>query len=131
MRPRFVIVNAVIAAICVAASRLGLFGGVQALGTAEIAMLSMLGVMFLVGIGCAFRGRWESVYHIANTLPVWAMAFTGLGLLLVVATGSMATPADKAAMFRGIVFAISPNIAAAAFMAWLRELAWWSGRESI
>lgn len=125
MRARFVVVNVMMLAVLIAAWRIGMFGAVPALGEIEIVMLAALACYGSVGFAAAFAGRWESARHLANGIPMWGMAFTGLGMLLAVTHLRSLTPDGLSAVFRDFVFAISPNVLAVALMAWLREVLWW------
>ncbi|MDA8051044.1 MAG: hypothetical protein M0002_13760 [Rhodospirillales bacterium] len=130
-RPRFVVINVMVAAVGIAAWRAGLFAAVPALGGKEAAMLAGLSLYALVGFGAAWRGRWETARHIANGVPMWALGCTGLGMLLAVNGLHALTPAAMAVVFRDMAFAIAPNIAGVLLMAWLREAIWWCGGEEV
>ena len=129
MRPRFVILNAMMAAVLIAAWRAGLLDAVPALGPDEAIMLGALGVYAAAGFCAAWFGRWQTARHVANGVPMWALACTGLGMLLAVNGLHSLTPAAMAQVFRELAFAIAPNIAGVALMAWLRETIWWCGGE--
>ncbi len=131
MRPRFVVVNAMVAAVLIAAWRAGLFAAVPALGADEAVMLAALGVYAAAGFGAAWLGKWETARHIANGVPMWALGCTGLGMLLAVDGLHSLTPAAMAQVFRELAFAISPNIGGVALMSWLREAIWWCGGETV
>ncbi len=131
MRPRFVVINVIILALLYAGWRLGVFDGFPALGPVELVMVGFLALYAAFGAGAAFLGNWRTCAHIANSLPMWALAFTGLGLVLAVADLHSLTPEAMASVFRNLAFSIVPNIAGVALMAWLRELAWWCARAEI
>lgn len=126
---RYVITNAALAAIAGAAWWAGLLGGFGALGRAEIIMASALGVLFLIGQFAAFRRDWDTVSHVANILPKWGLALTGTGVLLVASQIQDLSQASLFLVFKGVIFAIAPNVTAAMGMAWLQSLSWWSARE--
>jgi hypothetical protein len=131
MRPRFIVTNVVILALLYAGWRLGVFDGFPALGPFEGVMVSVLAVYAGFGAVAAFFGHWRTCAHIANSLPMWALAFTGLGLVLAVADLHSLTPDAMAVVFRNLAFSIVPNIAGVALMAWLRELAYWCARAEV
>jgi hypothetical protein len=131
MRPRFVVTNLVVLALLYAGWRLGLFAGLPRLGPLECVMLGFLALYAACGAGAALLGDWRACAHIANSLPMWALAFTGLGLILAVSDLHTLTPQAMAAVFRNLAFAIVPNIAGVALMAWLREVAWWCDRAEV
>lgn len=131
MRPRFVITNVIVLALFYAGWRMGLLNGFPALGPLECAMVGVLVVYGAVGAGAAFFGNWRTCAHIANSLPMWALAFTGLGLVLAVAGLNSLTPSAMAVVFRNLAYAIVPNIVGVALMAWLREIAWWCARAEV
>jgi len=131
MRPRFVVANVVIAALIYAAWRFGVFVGFPALGPVELVMVGFLAAYALFGAVAAFVGNWRTCAHIANSLPMWALTFTGLGLVLAVADLHSLTPEAMATVFRNLAYSIIPNIVGVALMAWLRELAWWCARAEV
>lgn len=131
MRPRFIITNVIIVALFYAAWRFGVFAGFPALAPVELAMVGFLAVYALIGAAAAFMGNWRTCAHIANSLPMWALSFTGLGLVLAVADLHALTPEAMATVFRNLAYSIIPNIAGVALMAWLRELAWWCARAEV
>ena len=112
-------------ALIYAGWHLGLFAGFPRLGPLELMMVGFLALYAACGAVAAFLGNWRTCAHIANSLPMWALAFTGLGLILAVSDLHTLTPQAMAAVFRNLAFAIVPNIAGVALMAWLREVAWW------
>ncbi|MGH7118155.1 MAG: hypothetical protein ACREFP_04060 [Acetobacteraceae bacterium] len=128
-RPRFVVVNVMMLAIAIAGWRAGLFVAVPALGAADVAMLAALAAYAAIGFGAAWYERWQTARHIANGVPMWALGCTGLGMLLAVNGLHSLTPVAMARVFRELAFAIAPNIAGVALMAWLREVIWWCGGE--
>lgn len=131
LRPRFVVVNGMVLALLFAAWRLGMFAGFPALGAVELIMVGFLAAYAIAGAIAAFLGHWEACAHIANSLPMIALAFTGLGLILAVAGLGALTPEAMAAVFRNLAFSIVPNIAGVALMVWLREIAWYCAREEV
>lgn len=126
-RPRFVIVNAMAVALSAAAWYAGWLDGLAALTNAEWAMLAFLVAYFAVGLTAAFRRDWRLVGHIANGLPMWALGFTGLGLVMAVADLKAMTPETLLTVFRHLALAIVPNVFGVLLMVWLREIAFWSG----
>jgi hypothetical protein len=131
MRPRFVITNIIGLALIYAGWRLGLFDRFPTLGPVECIMLGILGLYAACGAVAAFLGQWRTCAHIANSLPMWALAFTGLCLVLAVADLTSLTPEAMALVFRNLAFSIVPNIFGVALMAWLREIAWWCARAEV
>lgn len=125
MRPRFVVTNVIVAALVYAAWRLGVFAGFPTLAPVELVMVGFLVAYAAIGAIAAFVGNWRACAHIANSLPMWALTFTGLGLVLAVADLRSLTPEAMAVVFRNLAYSIIPNIVGVALMAWLRELAWW------
>ena len=126
-RPRFVIVNVIAVALVGAAWQAGWLTGLAGLGAAEWAMLAFLGLYFGVGLAGAVGGNWRLVGHIADGLPMWALGFTGLGLVMAVAGLTSMTPETLLAVFRHLALAIVPNVFGVLLMIWLREISYWSG----
>jgi hypothetical protein len=131
MKPRLVIANVLLLVLAGAAWRLGLLDAFPALGPAEKIMLVALGCLFVLGLICAFQGRFGSVSHIANTLPVWGLGFTGMGVLLAVAQMGSLSPEALTAVFRNLAFSVAPNIVAVIAMGWLKTVTWWACHEDV
>ncbi len=128
-RPRLVVLNVMLVAIGIAAWRGGYLSAFGLLGWQEIAMLAALGAYAAVGLGAAWCRRWDTVRRVANALPAWGLAFTGVGLLLAAAGLHSLTPAALSSVFRELVFAVAPNIAGVLGFAWLTALANWAAGE--
>ncbi len=94
-------------------------------------MLAALVLYSLIGFWAAFNGRWKTAAHIANGTPMFALAMTGLGMLLATLDLTELTPQALAQVFREMVLAISPNILGVLLLAWVRELAYWCGDAEI
>lgn len=126
MRARIVVLHVMLLALLIAAWRGGLLWPFALLGGKEIVLLALLGAYFAVGLGAAWRGHWDHVDRVANALPAWGLAFTGIGLLLAAAGLHSLTPAALSSVFRELVFAIAPNICAVAGYAWLTVISNWT-----
>ncbi|MGH7660808.1 MAG: hypothetical protein ACRENA_07840 [Vulcanimicrobiaceae bacterium] len=131
LRPRFITLNLIGLCVLFAAWRTGFFQFSSAFTPREVAMLAALVLYSLAGFLAAFRGRWKAAGHIANGTPMFALAMTGLGMLLATLDLTELTPQALAQVFREMVLAISPNILGVFLLAWLRELAFWCGGAEI
>jgi hypothetical protein len=133
VRPRFIALNAVLAALLTAAWWAGLLAAFASVAPLEIAMLALLAAYFLSGLVSAWQGCWAAVRHTANGLPMLALVFTGLGLVLAVSGPELAgalSPEAMVKVFRNLALAILPNVVGVFLMAWLREIAFWlEGKE--
>jgi hypothetical protein len=127
MRPRFVILNVLGFCFCMGAWSSGFFGFIGLFDAKESIMLVALLAYSSIGFVSAFLGRWRTAGHIANGTPMFALAMTGLGMLLATTHLHELTPQALAIVFREMVLAISPNILGVFLLAWLRELAYWCG----
>lgn len=125
-RPRLIILNVMLLAVGIAAWRAGYLAAFELLGWQESLLLALLGAYTAVGFGAAWCGRWDTVRRVANALPAWGLAFTGVGLLLAAAGLHSLTPAALSAVFRSLVFAVAPNIVGVLGFAWLTMLANWA-----
>lgn len=131
MSPRFLIVNTALGTLFAAAWYAGWLDGLSSMPAAEWAMLWFLAVYFAAGLGAAARGNWSLVRHLANGLPMWALGFTVLGLVMATSGLGSLTPEALASVFRHIVLALVPNGAAILLFVWLREIAHWCGGEEV
>lgn len=128
MTPRFLIVNTVAAVLIFAAFWAGWLSAFATMRGHEAAMLAFLGGWFFIGLTAASRRNWSIVDHIANGLPMLALGFTGIGLIMAASGLTALTPDALAGVFRDLVFALAPNIVGVMLMVWLREIAFWCGR---
>lgn len=128
-RPRLVILNVMLLAVGIAIWRAGYLSAFGSLDWKEGAFLVALGAYTAVGLGAAWRGRWDSVRRIANALPAWGLAFTGIGLLLAATDLHALTPEALSHVFRALVLAVAPNIVGVLGFAWLTLLANWAADE--
>ena len=130
-RAKFVTLNLIAVCLLFAAWRAGFFAFAATFAIREIVMLAALVLYSMVGFWAAFRGRWKTAAHIANGTPMFALALTGLGMLLATLDLTELTPQALAQVFREMVLAISPNILGVLLLAWVRELAFWCGDAEI
>lgn len=130
-RAKFVTFNVIALCLVFAAWRAGFFAFAGTFALREIVMLAALVLYSVVGFFAAFRGRWKTAAHIANGTPMFALALTGLGMLLATLDLTELTPQALAQVFREMVLAISPNILGVLLLAWIRELAFWCGDAEI
>ena len=127
LHAKFITLNLIVFCLIFAAWRSGFFAFSAAFTVREIAMLAALLLYSVAGFWAAFQGRWKVAGHIANGAPMFALAMTGLGMLLATLDLTELTPQALAQVFREMVLAISPNILGVFLLAWLRELAFWCG----
>lgn len=127
VRPTFITLNLIAFCIGFAAWRAGFFAFAGEFAPRELVMLVALVLYSLVGFWAAFLGRWNVTSHIANGTPMFALAMTGIGMLLATLDLGELTPQALAQVFREMVLAISPNILGVFLLAWLRELSFWCG----
>lgn len=130
-KPKFITLNLIGLALIFAAWRAGFFAFSGTFTVREVVMLAALMLYSAAGFWAAFRGRWGAAAHIANGTPMFALAMTGLGMLLATLDLTELTPQALAQVFREMVLAISPNILGVFLLAWLRELAFWCGDAEI
>lgn len=131
VRSRFVVLNILGFCLWFAARYSGFFGFVGSFDAKEVVMLAALFAYSGIGFVAAFRGYWAVAGHVANGTPMFALAMTGLGMLMATSGLHELTPQALASVFREMVLAISPNILGVFLLAWLRELAFWCGNVEI
>jgi hypothetical protein len=101
------------------------------LNWAEIFLLGCLVLYALPGFIAVTQQNWKVVKHIGNGVPMWAICFTVLGLILTVTSIKDMTPESLTNAFRNIILSLAPNLVGMLLMNWLRELAWWLGHEEL
>lgn len=131
LRPSFLTVNTMVAVLIGVAAYSGFFKSFSDVGGKELTMLGALVAYSLIGFGAALLGKWRYASHIAHGLPMWALGFTGMGMLLAVSNVGVLSADTVAIVFRDLVMAIAPNILGIVLMSWLREVVWWTGEEEI
>jgi hypothetical protein len=91
----------------------------------------IFGLFLYSGIGfiAAFFKKWSIVRHIANGIPMWALACTGLGMSLAIYYMGDISSDSLIPVFKTIALSIFPNIVGIFLLAWLREIAFWTGNE--
>lgn len=130
-KARFTVINGIMITLLIGAATGNWFTGFFSLGYVELIMAAFLFAYFMIGVRAAFNWRWNIVRHIANGLPMWALAFTGLGIINA-AVGLTGTSTDQLIeVFKNLALAIAPNILGILFMVWLREIALWCSNEEI
>ena len=60
--------------------KLKLIVGLDSLPESEYLMIGFLTLQFLIGLILAVGKQWETVYFVANTLPMWALICLGLNI---------------------------------------------------
>jgi hypothetical protein len=134
MRPAFLVTNVILLSITGAAAWLGLLYPLVLMPYYETLMAYFMVLVFAIGLLGAFFGNWREVYHIGNSLPMWGILGTGLGITnaFAVAHGAHAlTPALGFQFFINAGLALTINFEAIFLMIWLRELAYRCGGEHI
>jgi len=128
---RFLLTNFLLAAVIAGIVALHLLSFIWQMPTAELGIGGFLLFLWALGIVFAVLGRWRTVYHIANGLPVWGLVGC---VLTVVATASRVTnltPETAVEVFRGVAFGLICTGTGAFGFLWLRELAYFVGEEHI
>jgi len=130
LRPRFLVANTAMLTLVVIYWRLGVFTSFPRIQGAELVFVTTLAAYGVLGLVAAFMGGWQHVSHIANSATKWGLVFTGLSMVLAFSqirslTGGMLPVIQSA------VFALVPNITGMTVLAWLNEVAWWTGREEL
>jgi len=130
-KARFIVTNGIMAVMLFGAVMGNWFMGFFSLGYIEIIMGGFLLMYFIGGAIAATRKRWDIVKHVANGLPMWALAFTGIGIINAAAGLVDASTEQLIQVFKNLALAIAPNIIGVLLMVWLREIAMWCSGEEI
>ena len=128
---KFVTIHMILAAVAFALWRAGVFDIFPRLNTTETILIGFLGAYAIRGFIALLRQRWDDVRHIANSLPMYGLCLTVLGILLTMASVKDFSPESAAQLLLPLICALTPNMAGVALMVWMRELAWWMGHEEI
>lgn len=131
MRSKFVIINTMILALIFVFWRTGLLAGFGQLAGTEFILLGLLGLYAIPGFISVFRGNHIHARFIANSIPMWSLTFTVLGMILAVSQITAFTPEIIAVVFKNLAFAITPNMIGVVLMVWIRELCFYMWEEEI
>lgn len=110
---------------------LGLLDSFRVLGRDEFLMLGGLGAYAALGLWGVFRRDFPMVSQVSHDLPILALVFTGLGLLLAINGLRELDQASMTVVFKQLGFAISPNVLGVGLMFWFRALCYWVAGERI
>jgi hypothetical protein len=128
---KFIVIHVTIFAVVFALWRAGVLASLPMLNREEFFLLGCLVLYAIPGFVAVTQQNWATAKHIGNGVPMWAICFTVLGLILTVASIKDMTPESLTIAFRNIILSLSPNLLGMLLMNWLRELAWWLGREEL
>jgi hypothetical protein len=128
---KFVTIHVTVAAVAFALWRAGVFGIFPRLSPTELILVGLLGAYAIRGFVAMLQQRWEDVRHIANSLPMYGLCFTVLGILLTMASVKDLSAESVTNLLLPLICALTPNMVGVALMVWMRELAWWMGHEEI
>jgi len=126
---RFIIINTMLLTLMGVAFWANFLTGFLMLSVMEYFMIGFLSVYFVFGAFKAWREDWVVVRHIANGLPMWALTFTGIGIISAAIGLTNTDTTTLLTVFKNLALAISPNVVGVFFMVWLREIAIWCGHE--
>jgi hypothetical protein len=128
---KFVTIHVTVAAVAFALWRAGVFGIFPRLSPTELILVGLLGAYATRGFIAMLQQRWEDVRNIANSLPMYGLCFTVLGILLTMASVKDFSAEAVTNLLLPLICALTPNMVGVALMIWMRELAWWLGHEEI
>ena len=128
---RFVTIHATVAAVAFALWRAGVFESFPRLNATELVLVGLLGAYAIRGFIAMLQQHWEDVTHIANSLPMYGLCFTVLGILLTMASVKDFSAEAVTKLLLPLICALTPNMVGVALMVWMRELTWWMGHEEI
>jgi hypothetical protein len=128
---KFVTIHVTVAAVTFALWRGGVFGIFPRLSPTELILVGLLGTYAIRGFIAMAQRRWEDVRHIANSLPMYGLCFTVLGILLTMASVRDFSAESVTSLLLPLICALTPNMVGVALMVWMRELSWWLGHEEI
>lgn len=111
--------------------RIGILDGFPQLNLTELVLIGLLFIYSIPGFISAFNANFIHAKFVANTIPMWALAFTVMGMLLAVSEITDFTPEIIGKVFKNLAFAITPNMIGVVLMAWIRELCYYMGGEEV
>jgi hypothetical protein len=128
---KFVTIHVTVAAVAFALWRAGVFGIFPRLNSTELILVGLLAAYAIRGFIAMLQQRWQDVRHIANSLPMYGLCFTVLGILLTMASVKDYSTESATNLLLPLICALTPNMIGVGLMIWMRELAWWMGHEEI
>jgi hypothetical protein len=128
---KFVTIHVTVAAVAFALWRAGVFAIFPRFSSTELILIGLLGAYAVRGFIALLQQRWDDVRHIANSLPMYGLCFTVLGILLTMASVKDFSTEAVTNLLLPLICALAPNMVGVALMVWMRELAWWLAHEEI
>jgi len=120
---KFVTIHATVAAVAFALWRAWVFETFPRLSSTELILVGLLGAYAIRGFIAMLQQHWEDVRHIANSLPMYGLCFTVLGILLTMASVKNSSTEPVTNLLLPLFCALTPNMVGVALMIWMRELA--------
>ena len=124
---QFFSVNLVMVLISGVAWKLKLIVGLDSLPESEYLMIGFLTLQFLIGLILAVGKQWETVYFVANTLPMWALICLGLNIYNSLASAHEVSAEVAFSVVKSAGLAILINSFGVFFMVWLKKLTYFMG----
>ena len=131
MRPAFIVTNVILFSVIGAAGWLGLLSPLLLMPHYEIVISCFVALLWAFGIGAALLGKTKIVYHIANGLPMYGLAGTGISIILAITSVHALNSTTAFDVFRAVGLSLAINFEGIIGMIWLRELAFWDQKEHI
>ena len=131
VRSTFIIINTMILALIFGFWRMGILDGFPQLASSEVIMIGLLFIYAIPGFISTFKGNYDHARFVANSIPMWALALTVLGMLLAVSKITDFSPEIIGSVFKNLAFAITPNMIGVVLMTWIRELCYYMSGEEI
>lgn len=128
---KFALTNFLALAVLIAAWQSGMLPWLADLPHTTWLMLGGLVMAWAAGLLFALAHRWDTVFHVANALPMAGLVMTGIGIQLAGHGITEISPSAAFLLFRGILESMSTTFVALAMLIHLRELAYWMGAEHI
>jgi hypothetical protein len=104
------------------------FETVPRLSSTDLILVGLLGAYAIWGLIAMLQQHWDDVRHIANSLPMYGLCFTVLGILLTMASVKDFSTESVTNLLLPLICALTPNMVGVGLMIWMRELAWWIGQ---
>jgi len=113
------------------AYKFDIISNLDQLPKSEYIMMAFLIFLFLSGVFYCLKRKWETVYFVANTLPIWALICLGLTIYNSLVNAHEVSPEVAFNILKAAGLGILINAFGIFLMLWLKKLAYFMGNEHV
>jgi hypothetical protein len=127
----FVSVNIFMVLVAFLAWKAGLIVNLDQLPQHEYIMMGFLIFFWFIGLIFCLLKSWDTVYLVANTIPIWALICLGLNIYIPVASAHEISSEVAFNILKAAGQGVLINSFGIFLMLWLKKLAYFMGDEHV